>query len=192
MISSSRGWGTTAPPPPGTLRGVTPLLALCWPHREAGTSQERLLPLSPPRYLTPCSPLPSPCPQPLPLAVLTRPRQDKDLFIRQALLPGELGEPLQALGTELLRPACSQEQGERQPPPLHPSVRGHAALGHGQPIKGQVPQEGGPDPAIPWVTPAWEMLLPFFHRRDPPQSTSQGVPGWWWGGWHRGAGADVL
>lgn len=48
MISSSRGRRTTDPPPPGTLHGVPPLLALCWPHREAGTSQEGLFPLSPP------------------------------------------------------------------------------------------------------------------------------------------------
>lgn len=56
-------------------------------------------------------------------------------------------------------------------------MRGHADPGCGQPSTGQRPHEGGPNPTVPWVTPAWEVLLPFSRRRAPPPRTSQGVLG---------------
>lgn len=54
--------------------------------------------------------------RPPPLQLLTRLGQDGDLLVRQTQLLGEPREPLQALGTDLLRPACDREQGEGQPP----------------------------------------------------------------------------
>lgn len=95
--------------PPGAGGQLTP------PRDPAWGSAQRQPPASPLGNLAPAPQHPLPL-QPLPPAALTSLGQDEDLFVRQALLPGELGEPLQALGTELLCPACGQEQGERQPP----------------------------------------------------------------------------
>lgn len=120
MISSSRGRRTTDPPPPRDPTWGPPVAGPVLAPQGGRNKPGGSLPSQPPIVPHPLLPTAPPVPQPLPLPVLTRPRQDEDLFICQALLPGELGEPLQALGTELLRPACSQEQGERQPPHCTP------------------------------------------------------------------------
>jgi len=137
-VSSDGGQGTTAPPRDPTWGSAQqhptpgPAPAPRGGRDEPGGSP----PSQPPGVPHPSLPTTPLSPQPL-----TCPRQDEDLLVRQALLLGELGEPLQALGSELLRPTCSRERGERQPPrtPHLEGSRCPGVQGTGSPGRGSQP-----------------------------------------------------
>lgn len=167
------------------LQRITHSTAHGWPLREAGVSSlpgtRGTSPLAP--HQRSCSPSSSPVWGRMRISSSARPCSLENC-VNLSRRSG--------LGS-LVRPAA--ESRVRGSSPQSPQW-------HRQPNKGQVPQEGDPNSAIPCVTPAWKVLLPLSCKRAPPPRTSQGVSGRVVGGQpggprrtveqHHGGGATAL